>query len=177
MATINDNIFFVGLMGAGKTTIGKLLAKKLKKTFYDTDHEIEERCGADIPWIFDVEGEEGFRLREHKVLHDICESAPAVIATGGGIIMRGDNRALLREHGVAVYLHATVNQQLNRTGKDRSRPLLNKGDPKTVLTDLMTTRDPLYREAAKVVFPTDNKNPRATAVDIAKAVMSIIEAD
>jgi shikimate kinase len=170
-------VFLIGPMGAGKTTIGRHLATELSLPFIDTDHEIEERCGADIPWIFDVEGEEGFRLREHKVLHDICESSPAVIATGGGIIMRGDNRALLREHGVAVYLHATVNQQLSRTGKDRSRPLLNKGDPKTILTDLMTMRDPLYREVAKVVFPTDNKNPRATAADIAKAVMSIVEAE
>ncbi|MEZ7984511.1 MAG: shikimate kinase, partial [Pseudomonadales bacterium] len=141
-------VFLIGPMGAGKTTIGRHLATELSLPFIDTDHEIEERCGADIPWIFDVEGEEGFRLREHKVLHDICESSPAVIATGGGIIMRGDNRALLREHGVAVYLHATVNQQLSRTGKDRSRPLLNKGDPKTILTDLMTMRDPLYREVA-----------------------------
>jgi len=170
-------VFLIGPMGAGKTTIGRHLATVLSLPFIDTDHEIEERCGADIPWIFDVEGEEGFRLREHKVLHDICESAPAVIATGGGIIMRGDNRALLKEHGVAVYLHATVNQQLSRTGKDRSRPLLNKGDPKAVLTDLMTMRDPLYKEVAKVVFPTDNKNPRSTAGDIAKAVMSIIEAE
>jgi shikimate kinase len=170
-------VFLFGTMGAGKTTIGRHLATELSLPFIDTDHEIEERCGADIPWIFDVEGEEGFRLREHKVLHDICESAPAVIATGGGIIMRGDNRALLREHGVAVYLHATVNQQLSRTGKDRSRPLLNKGDPKTILTDLMTMRDPLYREVAKVVCPTDNKTPRATAADIAKAVMGIVEAE
>jgi len=172
-----NKVFLIGPMGAGKTTIGRHLATELSLPFIDTDHEIEARCGADIPWIFDVEGEEGFRLREHKVLHDICESAPAVIATGGGIIMRGDNRLLLKEYGVAVYLHATVNQQLNRTGKDRSRPLLNKGDPKAVLTDLMTIRDPLYREVAKVVFPTDNKNPRATAADIAKSVLSIIEAD
>jgi len=172
-----NKVFLIGPMGAGKTTIGRHLATELSLPFIDTDHEIEERCGADIPWIFDVEGEEGFRLREHKVLHDICESAPAVIATGGGIVMRGDNRALLKEHGVAVYLHATVSQQLNRTGKDRSRPLLNKGDPRAVLTDLMTIRDPLYREVAKVVFPTDNKNPRATAADIAKAVMSVVEED
>ena len=164
-------------MGAGKTTIGRHLATELSLPFIDTDHEIEERCGANIPWIFDVEGEEGFRLREHKVLDDICQSSPAVIATGGGIIMRDDNRALLKEHGVAVYLHATVKQQLTRTGKDRSRPLLNKGDPKTVLTDLMAIREPLYREVAKSVFPTDNKSPRATASAIAKAVNEILQSE
>ena len=164
-------------MGAGKTTIGRHLATELSLPFIDTDHEIEERCGANIPWIFDVEGEEGFRLREHKVLDDICQSSPAVIATGGGIIMRDDNRALLKEHGVAVYLHATVKQQLTRTGKDRSRPLLNKGDPKAVLTDLMAIREPLYREVAKSVFPTDNKSPRATASAIAKAVNEILQSE
>ena len=164
-------------MGAGKTTIGRHLATELSLPFIDTDHEIEERCGANIPWIFDVEGEEGFRLREHKVLDDICQSSPAVIATGGGIIMRDDNRALLKEHGVAVYLHATVKQQLTRTGKDRSRPLLNKGDPKAVLTDLMAIREPLYREVAKSVFPTDNKSPRATASAIAKAVNKILQSE
>ena len=170
-------IFLVGPMGAGKTTIGRHLATELSLPFIDTDHEIEERCGANIPWIFDVEGEEGFRLREHKVLDDICQSSPAVIATGGGIIMRDDNRTLLKEHGVAVYLHATVKQQLTRTGKDRSRPLLNKGDPKTVLTDLMAIREPLYREVAKSVFPTDSKSPRATASAIAKAVNEILQAE
>ena len=170
-------IFLVGPIGAGKTTIGRHLATELSLPFIDTDHEIEERCGANIPWIFDVEGEEGFRLREHKVLDDICQSSPAVIATGGGIIMRDDNRALLKEHGVAVYLHATVKQQLTRTGKDRSRPLLNKGDPKTVLTDLMAIREPLYREVAKSVFPTDNKSPRATASAIAKAVNEILQSE
>lgn len=169
-------VFLVGPMGAGKTTIGRHLATELSLPFMDTDHEIEERCGANIPWIFDVEGEEGFRLREHKVLQDICESAPAVIATGGGIVMREDNRALLKDYGVAVYLYATVNQQLARTSKDRSRPLLNNADPKAVLSDLMVIRDPFYKDVAKVVFPTDNKNPRATAADIAKAVMGVVEA-
>ena len=175
--TSHKKIFLVGPMGAGKTTIGRHLATELSLPFIDTDHEIEERCGANIPWIFDVEGEEGFRLREHKVLDDICQSSPAIIATGGGIIMRDDNRALLKEHGVAVYLHATVKQQLTRTGKDRSRPLLNKGDPKAVLTDLMAIREPLYREVAKSVFPTDNKSPRATASAIAKAVNKILQSE
>ena len=170
-------VFLVGPMGAGKTTIGRHLATVLSLPFIDTDHEIEERCGADIPWIFDVEGEEGFRVREHKVLQDICDSAPAVIATGGGIVMREENRKLLKECGVAVYLHATVKQQLARTGKDRSRPLLNSGDPKVILSDLMAIRDPLYSDVAKVVCPTDNKNPRATAADIAKAVIDVFDAE
>ncbi len=159
-------------MGAGKTTIGRHLATELSLPFIDTDHEIEERCGADIPWIFDVEGEAGFRAREHKVLNDVCQNQPAVIATGGGIVMLEDNRTLLKEHGVTVYLHATVNQQLNRTGKDRSRPLLNQGDPETILADLMAIREPLYREVAHIVFPTDNRNPRSTAAEIAKQVQA-----
>ena len=103
-------------MGAGKTTIGRRLATELSLPFIDTDMEIEERSGADIPWIFDVEGEEGFRRRETRVLADACESTPAVIATGGGIVTVDENRELIRENGVVVYLHATVKQQLSRTG-------------------------------------------------------------
>ncbi len=157
-------------MGAGKTTIGRHLATELSLPFIDTDHEIESRSGADIPWIFDVEGEEGFRQREHKVLSDVCADVPAVVATGGGIIMLEENRALLKSSGVTIYLNATIDQQLSRTGKDRSRPLLNSGDPATVLADLMAVREPLYREVADIIAPTDNRNPRATASEIAKQV-------
>ena len=168
-----QRVFLVGPMGAGKTTIGKFLARQLKLDFADTDAEIEERTGADIPWIFDVEGEEGFRRRETRVLADACESTPAVIATGGGIVMVDENRQLIRDNGVVVYLHATVKQQLNRTGKDKNRPLLNDGEPETVLAELMAVREPLYREIADVVVPTDNRNPRVTAGEIARQVRAL----
>lgn len=163
-------IFLVGPMGAGKTTIGKRLASELKLPFVDSDQEIEERAGADIPWIFDVEGEAGFREREHKVLADICSGGTAVVATGGGIIEREDNRNLLAASGKVVYLCSTVEQQLKRTGKDKSRPLLNNGNPEEVLTELMERRDPLYRELATVVHQTDDRSPRLAAAEIAKLV-------
>lgn len=157
-------------MGAGKSTIGRHLASELSLPFVDTDQEIEARCGADIPWIFDVEGEQGFRVRETKVLQDICGSVAAVVATGGGIVMTDANRPLLRDSGISIYLHATVKQQLSRTGKDRSRPLLNSGEPEQVLQDLMGVREPLYRALAHIVYQTDNRNPRTTAKEIANAV-------
>ncbi len=166
-------VFLVGPMGAGKTTIGRHLATELSLPFVDTDQEIETRSGADIPWIFDVEGEQGFRIREHKVLADVCADVPAVVATGGGIVMLDENRALLKDGGITVYLHASVSQQLKRTGKDRSRPLLNTGDPAKVLAELMAVREPLYREVAHIVFPTDNRNPRVTAGEIAKQVLAL----
>ncbi|MDG1662252.1 MAG: shikimate kinase AroK [Pseudomonadales bacterium] len=161
-----DFIFLVGPMGAGKSTIGRHLAGLLGQPFIDTDEEIVQRTGADIPWIFDVEGEEGFRQRESKVLQDICAGAPAVVATGGGIIGREQNRVLLAQHGTVVYLHATLSQQLARTGKDKNRPLLNKGDPATILTALIKQREPLYREIADKVYLTDNRNPRVAAQEI-----------
>ena len=150
-------------MGAGKTTIGRFLAAELLLPFIDTDEAIEQRCGADIPWIFDVEGEAGFRDREHKVLQELCQSSDAVIATGGGIVIREDNRSIIESSGVVVYLHATIEQQLMRTGKDRKRPLLNNDDPRAVLTALMQAREPLYRQLADVVVNTDSRNPRVTA--------------
>ena len=159
--------------GAGKTTIGRHLAAELSLAFVDTDQEIENRCGADIAWIFDVEGEEGFRRREHRVLGDICQSASAVVATGGGIIMRPDNRLLLAEQGIVVYLHATVSQQLARTKKDKGRPLLNVDDPEAKLTELMAVREPLYREVATLVFNTDNRNPKVTAKGIAEEIKQL----
>jgi len=163
----NSNlIFIIGPMGAGKTTIGRYLAAEFALPFIDTDAEIEQRSGADIPWIFDVEGEQGFREREAKVLADICGSTVAVIATGGGIVMREQNRNLIHTSGHVVYLHASVEQQLARTGKDKGRPLLNNNNPQAVLAELMQTREPLYRELADVVYQTDDRNPRTTALEI-----------
>lgn len=163
------SIFLIGPMGAGKSTIGRLLAAELYLPFTDTDHEIEERCGADIPWIFDVEGEEGFRNRETAVLSDLVAGERQVLATGGGIIQRDENRALLAK-GYPVYLYTSVDQQYERTSRDRKRPLLQTDNPRQVLEDLMARRDPLYREVAKLVVSTDNRSAKSLAGEIAIAL-------
>jgi shikimate kinase len=160
-------IVLVGPMGAGKTTVGQLLSKKLRLPFKDTDAEIESRTGADIPWIFDVEGEAGFRDRETQVLKDLLSDAIGVIATGGGIVMRDENRALLKSVDV-IYLKASLDEQLRRTANDRKRPLLQTEDPRSVLQRLMTLRDPLYREVATRVIETDGANSRTIAAQLAR---------
>jgi shikimate kinase len=162
MATLH-RVFLVGPMGAGKTTIGKYLAQHLKLRFADTDTEIEERTGADIPWIFDVEGEEGFRDREQQVVAEMTEWDGIVLATGGGVILRSENRNALAGRGFVIYLYATVDEQARRTRRDRSRPLLQKGDPEEVLRNLMAERDPLYRGIADHIIETDSCSPRTVA--------------
>ncbi|WXL28042.1 shikimate kinase AroK [Ectopseudomonas mendocina] len=153
-------------MGAGKSTIGRLLAKELKLPFKDSDKEIETRTGADIPWIFDVEGEQGFREREQAVIADLCESDGIVLATGGGAVMRPENRASLKQGGNVVYLHASVEQQIDRTARDRNRPLLRGDDPGKVLRELLAVRDPLYREIADIIIETDERPPRMVVQEI-----------
>jgi len=150
-------------MGAGKSTIGKYLAQHLKLRFADSDTEIEARTGADIPWIFDVEGEAGFRDREQQVIEEMTLWDDIVLATGGGVVMRPENRQALGARGFVVYLHATVEEQVRRTRRDRRRPLLQKGDPEQVLRALMAVRDPLYREIADHVIDTDGCSPRTVA--------------
>jgi shikimate kinase len=154
-------------MGAGKTTIGRLLAQELCLPFKDSDREIEERTGADIPWIFDVEGEEGFRSRETSALEALSQQSDMVLATGGGIVMRAENRTVLAARGIVVYLATSVEQQVLRTSKDRKRPLLLNEDPTAVLQNLLDIRDPLYREIADYVVETDHRNPKTVASDIA----------
>lgn len=154
------NVFLVGPMGAGKSTIGRLLAKELKYPFKDSDREIEARTGADIPWIFDVEGEEGFREREEAMIAELVLEQGIVLATGGGVVMREANRRALAAHGLVVYLRTSVDQQLQRTAKDRQRPLLQTADPEKVLRELMAKRDPLYREIADLIIDTDQRGPK-----------------
>lgn len=160
------NLILVGPMGAGKSTIGRLLAKELKLSFKDSDKEIEQRTGANIPWIFDVEGEAGFREREQAVIEELCTLDGVVLATGGGAVLRAENRAALHAGGRVVYLHTSVEQQLDRTSRDRNRPLLRTADPGKVLAELLRIRDPLYREIADVIIETDERPPRMVVQEI-----------
>ena len=153
-------------MGAGKSTIGRLLAKELHLPFKDSDKEIEVRTGANIPWIFDKEGEPGFRDRETAMIVELCHENGIVLATGGGAVMRPDNRLALRKGGRVVYLHASIEQQVARTARDRNRPLLRNANPEKILRDLLAIRDPLYREIADLVIETDERPPRMVVLNI-----------
>lgn len=154
MNSIPENIFLVGVMGAGKTTVGRLLAKKLGRRFVDSDHEIEARCGVRIPTIFEMEGEEGFRKREAQVIDDLTQEKNLVLATGGGAVLLPENRRHLHDRGVVVYLRATPHELWLRTRNDKGRPLLNNKDPRGTLEKLFAIRDPLYRETAHHVIDT-----------------------
>ena len=147
-------------MGAGKSTIGRLLSQELKFEFHDSDKVIEERCGADIPWIFDREGEQGFRDRETSVIDELTQLSGIVLSTGGGAVIRPENRRYLGARGTVIYLCTSVEQQLARTARDRNRPLLQTADPEAVLRKLFAERDPLYREIADIIIETDQRNPR-----------------
>lgn len=165
-------VFLVGPMGAGKTTIGKHLSSELSLPFFDSDREIERRCGTDISWIFDVEGEAGFREREHQMLIELCKEE-GVIATGGGMVLRKDNRELLAQSGVVVYLNTSVQQQVARTQKDKKRPLLQTDSPEAVLAELMEQRGGFYQEVADVVVDTNSRNPKVVAKEIADKVYAL----
>ena len=160
---IDRNIFLVGLMGAGKSTVGRVLAKRFGKTFYDCDHEIERRTGVKIPVIFDIEGEDGFRVREAAALRDLVALENIVLATGGGAVISAENRRLLAAHGSVVYLRASPADLWQRTRHDRSRPLLQTADPRRKLEELFAQRDPLYREVAALVVDTGNQSVRSLA--------------
>jgi len=152
------NVFLVGMMGAGKTSVGKSLARRLGKHFYDSDHVIEARTGVRIAVIFEIEGEAGFRTREGAVLDELTALDDIVLATGGGAVLDPRNRGLLRSRGTVVYLRAAVRDLLNRTRQDRNRPLLQTTDPKARLTELFAARDPLYREVAHIVLDTGSQS-------------------
>lgn len=154
------NIFLVGLMGAGKTSVGRLLAKDLRMTFVDCDHEIEKRTGVTVSVIFEIEGEEGFRRRESTLLHELVRAPNVVLATGGGVVLRQENREALARHGFVVYLRASVDELWQRTRHDRSRPLLRTEDPRARLAELFEQRDPLYREVADITVDTGAQSLR-----------------
>jgi shikimate kinase/3-dehydroquinate synthase len=156
--TKNNNVFLVGLMGAGKTTIGRMLARRLGKRFIDSDHEIEARTGASIPWIFEIEGEPSFRRREAEVIRDLTAQNGIILATGGGAVLDPANRALLAGRGTVIYLRASVQSILQRTAHDRNRPLLQTADPRKRLEELTAQREPLYREIAHLVIDTGRPN-------------------
>lgn len=158
--TLPKRVVLVGPMGAGKSTIGRMLAKELGYRFLDSDRIIEERCGANIPWIFDVEGEDGFRQRETAMLRELSGEQGTVLATGGGAVMRPENHELLKKDAVVIYLRTSLEQQVERTRKDRNRPLLQNDNPEAVLRDLFALRDPIYTKLADIVMFTDRKSPR-----------------
>ncbi|MCS0628994.1 bifunctional shikimate kinase/3-dehydroquinate synthase AroKB [Telluria mixta] len=169
----NNNIFLVGLMGAGKTTIGRLLARRLDMTFIDSDHEIEARTGATIPWIFEIEGEASFRRREADVIRELTAQNGIVLATGGGAVLNATSRALLAERGTVIYLRASVSSILARTAHDKNRPLLQTADPRKKLEDLTAQREPLYREIADMVIDTGRPNVQS----MVQTILDQLEAD
>ncbi len=161
-----QNLFLIGPMGAGKFAVGRQLARMLHLNFMDSDDEIESRTGVDISFIFEKEGEEGFRKREAKVIDDLSKIEGLVLATGGGAVVDPQNRSNLGARGFVVYLYTTVAQQLVRTQKGRDRPVLENGDHKKILEDLMTERDAMYREIADLIVETDGRKVKAVANEI-----------
>jgi shikimate kinase len=158
------NIFLIGPMGAGKSTIGRELAERLHLEFFDSDQEIERRTGADIAWVFDLEGEEGFRKREEGVIEDLSEKQGIVLATGGGSVISTQVRNRLSARGIVVYLETTIDKQVARTQRDRKRPLLQTSEePRTVLENLAIERNPLYEEIADVIVKTDDQSAKVVA--------------
>ena len=166
------NIFIVGPMGSGKSTVGKIIADELFLSFLDTDEEIETRTGASIDWIFDLEGEDGFRKRESSILQDMAKRNSIVLSTGGGIILSEENRELLSSRGTVFYLSTPISVQLERTAKDKDRPLLKNGDPEKILTKLQKDRESLYEAVADHVVNTENKSSQEVASEIIKLVKS-----
>lgn len=160
------SVFLVGPMGAGKTTVGRQLAVALGYEFFDSDHEIEVRTGADIPWIFAVEGEEGFRRRECHVIDELTQRKRIVLATGGGAVLCQENRTRLKQRGFVVYLSATVDHLLARTARDRNRPLLRTDNPRAVFERILVEREPLYRQTAHLIVNTHAGNVREAVAAI-----------
>jgi shikimate kinase len=166
------NIFLVGPMGAGKSTVGRQLAEALSLEFKDSDQEIQRRTGVDIPTIFEFEGEEGFRNRERQVIDELSGADGVVLATGGGSILSPDNRRDLAARGVVIYLQCSPEQQYARTSRDRNRPLLHTEDPLERLRGLMAERDPLYRQVADIVVSTERRGTASVVKEIRRRLES-----
>ena len=164
------NIFLVGLMGAGKSTIGRQLARELGKQFRDSDSEIEKRTGVSIDVIFDIEGEQGFRRRETRMLQELVEERGIVLATGGGAILASDNRQLLTDNGLIIYLKASAEHLAGRVKLDRRRPLLQTGDKLAKIRELMTQREPVYQQLADMVVETNNRSIPRVVREISKMI-------
>lgn len=162
--TAAERIFLVGSMGAGKSAVGRTLARLMRYTFVDTDHEIEAQAGVDVSFIFDKEGEAGFRTRETRVLEALATRPQLVVATGGGCVVVERNREILGESGLVVYLSASVDQLYERVRYGSHRPLLLTDDPKTRLAEILTEREPLYRDLADIEIDTEGKRVRAVAL-------------
>lgn len=164
------NIFLIGPMGAGKSAVGRHLARTLHLTFMDSDEEIESRTGVDIPFIFEKEGEAGFRKREAMAIDDLTKIDGVVLATGGGAIADPESRSRLGGRGFVVYLYTTVDQQFARTNRGRERPLLENGDRREILETLLKDRDPLYREISDLVVETDGRKVHSVAGEIIQQI-------
>ncbi|MGH8180827.1 MAG: shikimate kinase AroK [Steroidobacteraceae bacterium] len=164
------NLILVGPMGSGKTAVGRSIARYLGQRFYDSDTEIVRRTGVDIPYIFEKEGEAGFREREREAIEALAALRGIVLATGGGAILLAENRRLLAQRGCVVYLETSVEQQVERVKQGRTRPLLSKVDPATRLEELMAVRDPLYRSVADITVKTDGRRVKAVADDIVRMI-------
>ncbi len=163
------NYFLVGPMGAGKTAVGRHLSRLLHRDFYDSDEELESRTGVDIPFIFEKEGENGFRQREQKIIKELSEQKNIVLATGGGAILNEQNRIFLGSRGTVIYLYASVDKQVERTKKGKERPLLTNKDSRKVLEELMEVRNPLYKSIADITINTDGRKIKSVAQEIIDA--------
>lgn len=176
MAKVANKVFLIGPMGSGKSAVGKYLARTLQLPFVDSDAEIERRTGVDIPYIFDREGEAGFRQREHEALEELTQRPSLVLATGGGAVLLPENRRLLADHGFVVYLETAVEQQVERVRQSRNRPLLQDVDAAVKLRDLMTVRAPLYESLADVKVTTDHRRVQTVAAEIRAALKHLPQA-
>jgi shikimate kinase len=168
---LKKHLILVGPMGAGKSTIGRLLSEQLGCSFVDVDKVIEDRSGATIPWIFDIEGEDGFRERETQAIEEVCQAPAQVIATGGGCILKVQNRQCIKQSGVVVFLSTSVEQQLQRTGRDKNRPLLQTENPQATLEAMAEVRNPIYEDLADLCIDTNLKPTKL----VMQEILSFIE--
>ncbi|TXR51870.1 shikimate kinase AroK [Reinekea thalattae] len=169
---LKQHIVLIGPMGAGKSTIGRFLSEQMSCQFTDIDKVIEQQAGASIPWIFEIEGEQKFRERETTALRHVIADQPSVIATGGGCVMSAENQHILNSQAVTIYLVTSIEQQLERTAKDKNRPLLQTDDPKKVLEELANKRNPVYESLADISVTTNSKPPKVVAQEILTRLQS-----